>query len=147
MKRLVLASLAGLALFAFTASVAEAAAPRIVIVSGKPLAHQVVISDWQPIFIVVHELANARAVARSELADRPWLKLSMFWGPRWNEYLNEGKSPAASRPRDADQHGRFYPAWRGRQAIVDLPWAGRWPRLVSPRARTTLKRYGVPVAV
>lgn len=146
-KRLAVALLVAVAVIAASASVAQAAAPRIVIVSGKPLAHQVVISDWERIFVVVEEVANGRVVPRTQLASRPRLKLSLFWGPRWNDYLNKGKPAAALRPLQADQFGSFYPSWRGRPAMIDLPWAGRWPRLVSAKALTILKRYGVPVRV
>lgn len=51
------------------------------------------------------------------------------------------------RPEEADQVGSFYPARRSRAAAIDLPWAGRWPRLVSAKALAILKRYGVPVRV
>jgi hypothetical protein len=104
-----------------------------------------VISDWGRILIVVTEVAGARALKSSVLRGRPSLRLSLFWGPRWNEYLGAGNSPARLRPADADQHGRFYPAWHGRPAAIDLPWAGQWPRLVSQRALRILARFGVPV--
>jgi hypothetical protein len=127
-----------------TAGAAHAAAPRIVIFSGKPVAHQVVISDWQAIFRVVEQIAPARVARRAELAGRPRLKVSMFWGPRWIDYLNEGKHASALRPGQADQFGSFYPAWRARPALIDLPWAGQWPRVVPSRALAVLKRFSVP---
>jgi hypothetical protein len=129
---------------ALAAGVADAAAPRIVIFSGRPIAHQVVISDWEAVFRVVEQIAPARVVPRAKLAGRPGLKVSMFWGPRWIDYLREGKRASALRPGQADQSGRFYPAWRGRPALIDLPWAGQWPRVVPPRALAVLKRFGVP---
>ncbi len=147
MRRPAVALLVAVAVLAASASVARAAAPRIVIVSGKPLAHQVVISDWERISVVVGEIASGRIVPRTQLASRPRLKLSLFWGPRWNDYLDKGNPAAALRPRQADQFGSFYPSWRGRPASIDLPWAGRWPHLVSAKALTILKRYGVPVRV
>ena len=130
-----------------TASVARAASPRIVIVSGKPLAHQVVISNWPAIFRVVEEVATARLVQRAQLAHRPRLKVSMFWGPRWIEYLSSGHEASALRPGQADQFGSFYPARNGRPAVIDLPWAGRWPRVVPGKALATLRHFGVPIAV
>jgi hypothetical protein len=129
---------------ALLAGSAHAAAPRIVIFSGEPLAHQVVISDWRSIFRVVELVSSAPVARRAELAGRPGLKLSMFWGPRWIDYLSDGKRASALRPREADQFGRFYPAWRGRSALIDLGWAGRWPRVVPPKALAILKRFGVP---
>lgn len=144
MKRLWLALLVAVALFASGASIAQAAAPRILIISGKPLRHQVVISDWTGIFSIWQELVAARAAARGQLADRPQLIVSMFWGPQWNDYLRS-KPATALRPRQANQFGSFYPAWRRRPAMIDLPGAGRWPRLVPAKALTSLKAYGVPI--
>ena len=140
------ALLAAIVLLGASAGSARAAAPRIVIVSGKPLAHQVVISDWRRIFTIVDGLGGARPVPRARLAHRPRLAFAMFWGPRWNDYISSGKPPAALRPSQADQIGHFYPAWRGRQALIDLvPWAGQWPRPLSWKALAALKRSGVPI--
>src|SRR6185295_16723347 len=129
---------------ALLAGSAHAAAPRIVIFSGKPLAHQVVISDWPSIFRVVERLSTARAARRAELARRPRMRVSMFWGPRWIDYLKEGNRASALRPRQADQSGSFYPDQRGRPALIDLGWAGRWPRVVPAKALAILDRFGVP---
>jgi len=81
MKLLSIAIAAMAVAAALGAGTASAAAPRIIIVSGKPLAQQVVIANWQAIFAVVNEVLNARVVQRRQLAGRPSLKLSMFWGP------------------------------------------------------------------
>jgi hypothetical protein len=129
---------------AFAAGSAHAAVPRIVIFSGKPVAHQVVISDWQAIFRIVEYVLPARAAPRAEPAGRPRLKVSTFWGPRWIDYLNEGKRASALRPGQADQFGTFYPVWRGRPALIDLPGAGQSPRVVPPQALAILKRFDVP---
>jgi hypothetical protein len=147
MKRLLLASLLAVAALGAGASTAQAAAPRIVIVSGQPLAHQVVISDWNEIFAIAGELTRARPASRAQLANRPRLRFSMFWGPRWSDYVKSGKRVAALRPRQADQAGSFYPRWRGQPALMDLPWAGEWPRPVSAKALAILRRYGVPVGL
>jgi len=145
MKRLSIAIAAMAVAAALGAGTASAAAPRIIIVSGKPLAQQVVIANWQAIFAVVNEVLNARVVQRRQLAGRPSLKLSMFWGPRWNDYLSEGNRASALRSKQADQFGSFYPAWRGRPAGIDLLGAGRRPRVVPAKALAILKRFGVPV--
>jgi hypothetical protein len=125
---------------------ASAAAPRIVIFSGAPLDHQIVVTDWHAIFAVTQATVSAPAVARRRLAARPSVRISMFWGPVWNDYLRHGGDPNALRPAQADQVGRFFPAHQGRAAVLDLPWAGRWPRRVPPAALTVLKRFGIPVA-
>jgi len=71
----------------------------------------------------------------------------MFWGPGWNDYVRQGKDPKALRPGQSDQTGRFYPAYHGRPALLDLGWAGGWPRHVPPVALAVLKRFGVPIVV
>jgi hypothetical protein len=147
MQRVLLLVLAGLTAVAVVAPAAQAAAPRIVIVSGKPMAHQIAISNWTAIFRIIEPVASASNVKRGLLVGRPRLRLSMFWGPRWVDYLAAGHRAAALRPQDADQQGSFYPAWHGRPAAIDLPWAGSWPRLVPAKALATLKDYGIPVAV
>lgn len=126
------------------AGTAQASAPRIVIFSGEPVAHQVVMSDWLSILHVVEAVLPARVAGRAELAGRPRLKVSMFWGPYWIDYLNEGNRASALRPGQADQFGVFYPAWRGRPALIDLRWMGQWPRVVPSMALTILRRFGVP---
>jgi hypothetical protein len=144
MKRLA-ATVAVLALVAV--SPASAAAPRIVIFSGGPLRHQIVISDWRSIFAVTQATVGARAAPRAQLAHRPSLRVSMFWGPGWNEYIREGKDPRALRPGQSDQTGWFFPAYRGRPALMDLQWSGRGPRHVPPPALSVLKRFGVPIVL
>ena len=124
----------------------SAAAPRIVIFSGAPLEHQIVVSDWHAIFAVTQATVGAPAVPRRRLAGRPSLRVSMFWGPGWNDYVRQGGDPKALRPAQADQVGRFFPAHHGRAALFDLPWAGHWPRRVPPAALSVLKRFGIPVA-
>ncbi|HET7130572.1 MAG TPA: hypothetical protein VFJ93_16015 [Gaiellaceae bacterium] len=111
------------------------------------MVHQIAISNWTAIFRVVEPVASAPNVKRAQLVGRPRLRLSMFWGPRWVDYLAAGHSAAALRPQDADQQGSFYPAWHGRPAAIDLPWAGTWPRLVPAKALAMLKHYRIPVAV
>jgi hypothetical protein len=147
MQRVLLLIVAGLTAVAVAAPAAQAAAPRIVIVSGKPMAHQIAISSWTAIFRIIEPVASAPNVKRTKLVGRPRLRLSMFWGPRWVDYLAAGHRAAALHPQDADQQGNFYPAWHGRPAAIELPWAGSWPRLVPAKALAILKHYRIPVAV
>ena len=147
MMRVALALVAVLTLVASVPGEANAAAPRIVIVSGAPLARQVVISDWKRIFTIVEQVSPAPVVPRSQLAGRPRLRLSLFWGPRWITYLANGRSPRRLRPAQADQHGAYYPAYGSRAAAIDLPWAGRWPRALPEKAVRILSRFGIPARI
>jgi hypothetical protein len=67
MQRVLPVVVAGLTAVALVAPAAQAAAPRIVIVSGKPMAHQIVISSWTAIFRVVEPVASAPNVKRTKL--------------------------------------------------------------------------------
>lgn len=147
MMRVALVLVAVLAIVAGVPGEANAAAPRIVVVSGGPLARQVVISDWKRIFGIVELVSRGPVVPRSQLARRPRLKLSLFWGPRWITYLAAGRSPKALRPAQADQQGSYYPAYGSRGAAIDLPWAGRWPRAVPQPALRILARFGIPARI
>jgi hypothetical protein len=147
MWRLLLVLIVVATSFGASSTPAGAAAPRIVIISGAPLRAQVVIADWGRIGTIVGEIAGARPAPRAGLTRRPRMKISMFWGHGWNDYLRSGKPASALRPRDANQFGSLYPAWRGRPAMIDLPWAGSWPRPLSAKARTILRQHGVPMAL
>lgn len=126
---------------------ASAAVPRILIFSGAPLHHQVVVSNWMTIFHVIEPSAAGPVASREALRHRPSIRVAMFWGPGWNEFIASGHDPHTLRSARADQFGRFYPRYRGAPALLDLPWAGRWPRRVPPQALRLLKGLGIPVAV
>ena len=71
------------------------------------------------------------------LARRPHYDLAEFWG--WSGL------PAPTSPRDANQHGTFYPAHRALRPVFVLMVDGsRVPRLASPAALGILARHGVP---
>jgi hypothetical protein len=59
MKRFSVGIAAATVAAALCAGAARGAAPRIVIVSGKPLVRQVAISNWHAIFVVVQEAVSA----------------------------------------------------------------------------------------
>jgi hypothetical protein len=122
------------------ASAASAAAPNYILVSGKGLSRPVLLGDWNENLRLLSAVARAPrakpAVVRG-LARRPRLDLAEFWG--W------GGRPPPTRPRDASQHGTFYPARRSSPAVVVLMVDGsRVPRLAPPAALRILARHGVP---
>lgn len=131
---------------ACAAEAAEAAAPRLIMVSGPPLSSPVTLSNWNEIGSFVQAVANeSPAVGRASLTGRPSLLLALFWDARiWEPYVRQGRL-ASLRPDQANQFGRFYPATDGRPAAIDLPWAGRWPKQLNAAALAILERHGVPV--
>jgi hypothetical protein len=64
--------------------------------------------------------------------------VSLFW---------VGVPASEFRPSSADQQGRLYPRWQGRRALIDLPWAGGWPRALTWNALAILRRHGVPISL
>jgi hypothetical protein len=122
------------------AGAASAAAPNYILVSGTGLSRPVLLGDWNENLRLLSAVARAPtakpAVVRG-LRRRPHLDLAEFWG--WS-----GRPPP-TRPRDASQHGAFYPARRSSPAVVVLMVDGsRAPRLAPAAALRILARHGVP---
>jgi hypothetical protein len=143
------ATIAVIALVAvlWDAAPAQAAAPRLVMVSGTPLAKPVLLSDWDEITTLYGMLVNGPAAPSELRGGRPSLQLALFWDAnRWDPYVRDGRL-GSLRPEQANQFGRFYPAVPGGPALVELPGVGTWPKRVSPQALAILARHGVPVGL
>lgn len=88
---------------------------------------------------LVHAPRPSPAVVRG-LRTGPRLHLAFFWV--WPQ------TPRPTRPRDASQHGWFYPARPGAPAVVTvLNGARRGPRIAPSRALRILARHGIPTRV
>ena len=122
------------------ATPALAAAPNYILVSGPGLAQPVLLGDWNENLGLLVAVANgpkANGAAVRGLARRPHYDLAEFWG--WSGL------PAPTSPRDANQHGTFYPAHRALRPVFVLMVDGsRVPRLASQAALRILARHGVP---
>ena len=122
---------------AIAAPVADAAAPRYILVSGPGLARPALLADWDENLRLLVSLVDAPRVSRPA-ARRPVYDLALFWGVP--------AKAVPTRPRDTSQHGWFYPAAGSRPAVVDLVLNGeRYPRVATPAALRILARHGVPV--
>jgi hypothetical protein len=127
------------------AAPARAAAPRLVMVSGAPLAAPVLLSDWDEIATLYGMLVSGPATPSELRGRRPSLQLALFWDANlWEPYVRDGRL-GSLRSGQANQFGWFYPAVPGSPALVELPRVGTWPRRVSPQALAILARHGVPV--
>jgi hypothetical protein len=127
-------------------SAAEAAAPRLILVSGPPLVRPIVISDWSDNGVFFSEVAYSIPVGRRGLAARPSFRLSFFWDQRWSDYVAEGRSLRAVCPCQTPYRGRFWPAYRSAPAVVDLGhgyYAGT--KLATGKLLGVLRRHRVPV--
>ena len=105
----------------------NAAAPRLILISGPLLERPVLIENWDDNMRIMAAI-NDRSVAESEaVTDRPFYELALFWGLEWVQYINDGRPLAALKPEQANQHARFYPAVGTAPALVvfrDQP--GEW---------------------
>jgi hypothetical protein len=119
---------------------AHAAAPNYILVSGPGLQQPVLLDDWgenAQLLLAIGQGPRAKHGALRGLARRPHFDLAEFWN--WN-FL-----PAPTDPREATQHGLFYPAHGRKPAIFKVMVGGtRAPRIASARALGILARHGVP---
>ena len=96
----------------------NAAAPRLILISGPLLERPILIEDWDDNARIMAGI-NERTVAQSEpLVDRPFFELALFWGLEWVQYANDGRPLAHLKPEQANQHARFYPAVGAAPALV-----------------------------
>lgn len=125
-------------------SVANAAAPRLIMVSGS-LDHSILISEGEEVFELYSSFYQGQVVDAGALEGRSSFRLGLFWDNRqWEPYVREGRLDELT-PEQANQVGRFYPATGDQLALVDIPASGTWPRRASEAALSTLEVHGVPV--
>jgi hypothetical protein len=119
---------------------AQAAAPNYILVSGRGLAHPVLLADWQQNLKLLLAVADAPRATRltAGLSTRPRLDLAEFWA--WS-----GR-PRPTSPAQASQHGSFYPAHGAKPALVVLTVQGiSVPRVAPPFLLATFAGQGIPV--
>jgi len=126
---------------------AKAAAPRLIMITGEPLAGRVLISGGDEVFELYGSFFHAKPVDRSAAEGRRPLRLGLFWdNALWEPYVREGRL-AELRPGQANQVGWFYPAVGKKPALVNLPGYGTWPKTVDETALRILRARGVPVSL
>jgi hypothetical protein len=117
-----------------------AAAPNYILVSGPGLEQPVVLDDWSENGRLLVEIGNgprAKRPALRSLVRRARYDLAEFWA--WSA------NPRPTDPREATQHGLFYPAHGRKPAIFKVMVDGtRAPRLATRAALAILARHGVP---
>ena len=94
---------------------AWAAAPNYILVSGPGLEQPVVLDDWSENGRLLVEIADgprAKRPALRGLVRRPRYDLAEFWA--WSA------NPRPTDPREATQHGWFYPAHGRKPAIFKV---------------------------
>ncbi len=143
----------GVALFTgiVFAKYANAAAPRLIMVYGSPLTKPVILRNWRENLEFMSSITQQSSVTSEELRRRPYLKLALFWGPEWVQYVEEGKPIDKLRPEQGNQQGRFYPAVGPASPVVtlDMPPGSAGPswRQVREGGIRILLKYGIPVSL
>jgi hypothetical protein len=132
----------------FLAPAAGAAAPRIVMVTGPGLDQPVFLTDYSENLDLMiafqrgREIDEGRVLDPKELQRRPYLELWLFWGEnQWEPYVREGRITELRREQ-ANQHGRFYPAFGGRDAVMSLDAPGS--RKATAKLLAIFARHGIP---
>ena len=130
------------------APTAGAAAPRIIMVTGSSLDEPVFLTDHREngdlmlAFQRGQELEEGRIVEPKELQGRPYLELWLYWGDtQWEPYVSDGLLTEL-RPEQANQYGRFYPAFGRRGAVMSLDAPGS--RKATSKLLNILAGHGVP---
>ena len=99
------------------ASSGSAVAPHLIMLQGESLPRPVFVTQPSDLFRFMCALEDRAAVEASVLEDRPFVSLSAFWGPAWVNHWSKPRWQAEIRADQANQHGRFYPATRGKSAM------------------------------
>lgn len=122
----------------------QAACPGLIVVSGSPLAEPIVVGDWEAACELYASFFGGEP-AETRLAERPSVRLGLFWNrARWEPYVREDRL-GELRPGHADQAGHLYPAFGGEPALVVVPGHGSWPKALNDRGLRILVAHGVPV--
>jgi len=125
----------------------EAAAPRLILVYGPPLAQPVVLDDWQENLTLMVAATEDAGLPADKLRGRPYFRLAFFWGQEWAAYVDAGKPVGALRPEQGNQAGRFYPAIgdAGPALTFDsIPGPGPLIRRLEQAGVAVLARHGIP---
>jgi hypothetical protein len=145
--RLLIAAWVALLAVLFGPVPAQAAYPRLILISGAGLEKRVVLDQVDEIVRLTTAIATAPSVPHEEVEGRAYFRLSLFWGDDlWEPYVREGRLDEL-RPEQANQEGRFYPSYRGREAVIDLLASGRpGPKRAPKEALAIFVRNGVPTS-
>lgn len=95
----------------------HAAFPRLIMFSGGPLKSPLVMTDWYAVAAFMQSLPAPGPIQESVLSGRPFMQVTLFWGPSWKAYMDEGRPISILKPDQGNAHGRFYPATTSSPAV------------------------------
>jgi hypothetical protein len=88
----------------------HAAAPAIIMFYGDPLERPLFVTPRSPAldFLFFGRDSAPPVLNETDLKDRAFVKVAMFWGGDWRKYVDDRQLLSTLRPEDANQHGRLY---------------------------------------
>jgi hypothetical protein len=128
------------------------AAPQIMIFSGGPMRKRVVMDDLRENMSILgppqYRGTAANTLVRA-LADRPFIRVSLFWGPQWRPLVGSDSALEHLNETKADQRGKLYPARAHDDAIfvLDDTFGSASAVRLDSAALAILSRHGVPIRV
>ena len=91
------------------ASLLQAAAPWIMIISGSFVKEQIVVTKREQNLTFMLAVQDGVETDPGSLIGRPYADLSLYWGPAWKEFVEHGGRPETLEHGQANQRGQFYP--------------------------------------
>ena len=119
------------------------AGPHIILIHGKPLSNPIILADWNENVQLLASLENNELIKSEDLVGRPYLELSLYWGPEWYQYVNDAKPLNELRPETATQTGRLYLATATEAPAISLN--DLYAKKLGSESLSILRQHGVPV--
>ena len=125
------------------ASLTRFAAPEIIIFHGDPLEKPIVVASWTENHYLLLSNVPQEPVppGRASIAERPVIKLALFWGSEWRAYAQSPARLATLSPARANQMGEYLPAVPGFRAMIRV---GSIAGPVSDSGLAVLRRHAIP---
>lgn len=115
------------------------AAPEIIVAHGGPLKQRVVLPDFAENHRLMLATDEITRVDSKSLAERPRIRLAMYWGVEWRGRLDLPDSIGPMAAANGAQAGAFYPAFHGQPPFVVFGPYGAMPTSVRRITREGLQ--------
>ena len=107
---------AALVVFVLNSQPLQALGPTVMMFYGGTLKKPVFVTDADT--APFNDLLHPSSITVTDLGDRPYLNVALFWGSKADPANNGRRTLAELTPEMAWQHGRFYPAAAGRPPVL-----------------------------
>ena len=140
-RHLALAATA-LAVFALGSYVLHAQGATALMFYGGTLPKPVIVSGADA--ATFNNITATASVPAGDLDNRPYIQVALFWGTRADP-ANNGTRLEDLKPEMAWQHGRFYPAVKGKPALLLTTELTKRAQAVPPPSNGPVFTWGGPV--